>query len=837
MDYNITTAKRTLVDKTGVDTYNISADAERVTIAGKLMGDTLNIEGLSSDYMISAAGRTITLKSDEQTIRLQLKAGTGLANLAFLDGTITATRTDKATLLGTTKLGRKAIEINEEALNGDKTSASVFEGGGGGGGGASPLTLTTDTETVTGSSGNDTIRALIDGADDTLNVFDSIDGGDGTDTLSIARSDATVDSLITSDITSIEILSISAAAQAINLDVSDFDSIQTINLRTTGNNDITVTSDDATSITATSNDDDALNDITAVKATIISLVSTGDNDQANLVTADVLKTLSITGFAAGSSVSLDRDDADVDTTTLALNVTNSDLDFVDGDDDIEALTVKATGDVTLDLDLGAITSLTVTASGDTTINTGNNVETLESVTFAGAGDLTADLSDVDALAKVSAASATGDLVLTVDKAVTSLTTGSGADEVTLEGAAATTAKFDLGTGDDTITIDAGATTGAVIDGGKGIDRIIVDGTLASLLGTASAKAFKNFEEIGLGDNSTGTFDMSKTPGLTTIVVDGTLGGAVTFNKAAAGTALKFTDSADGLAQGVNYALATATGETDSLSITIGATDTTDIDLDGQTVTADDIESISIASLGKSSDSTHTIQLAADAMTKLTVTGGSEELAITYADTTLETIVASAYTGDLDLSAVTLSDDGATITTGKGDDTLETGNGDDVINAGAGDDSITILGTSSDDDLTLGAGEDTIVWDGGVAVDGTVTVNVSDFAFGEDGDVLSLDVSAFDAYNAGDDAVIITAAVAAALADIDDAAVSSNFIIADTSANLAALDISADTDDVYLVYETDTGNLYAVNDQAFTAASLIGSLGVGTLTADNVIFQA
>ena len=115
--------------------------------------------------------------------------------------------------------------------------------------------------------------------------------------------------------------------------------------------------------------------------------------------------------------------------------------------------------------------------------------------------------------------------------------------------------------------------------------------------------------------------------------------------------------------------------------------------------------------------------------------------------------------------------------------------------------------------------------------------MSNFTFGEDGDILKLDIDNFDAYDDSLAAVIINADIAAALEDLDTAdGAAKNYIVADTSANLAGLNISADTGDMYLVYETDTGNLYAVGHEAFTAAALIGSLGVGTLHADNFAFQ-
>ena len=70
----VASGKRTIKDGTGADTYNIAADATSVTIAGSMSADTINVEGLASDYMVSASGRTITLKSNTQTIKLDRKS-------------------------------------------------------------------------------------------------------------------------------------------------------------------------------------------------------------------------------------------------------------------------------------------------------------------------------------------------------------------------------------------------------------------------------------------------------------------------------------------------------------------------------------------------------------------------------------------------------------------------------------------------------------------------------------------------------------------------------------------------------------------------------------------
>ena len=111
----VASGRKTIKETTAADIINIGGDATMVTIAGKMKaGDIINIEGLASDYTASASGRTITLKSDTQTIKFQLDSAAGSASVRFFDGDLTANHTAKGgALLGTQKLTRKAIEVND----------------------------------------------------------------------------------------------------------------------------------------------------------------------------------------------------------------------------------------------------------------------------------------------------------------------------------------------------------------------------------------------------------------------------------------------------------------------------------------------------------------------------------------------------------------------------------------------------------------------------------------------------------------------------------------------------------------------------------------------------
>ncbi len=114
---------------TATDTYNIGTDATSVTISGKMTkGDVINIEGLASEYTASASGRTITFKSDTQTIKFQLSATSGESSIRFLDGDLKASYggTKVGASLGTQKLTTKAAAINDEALGALDSTAVEF---------------------------------------------------------------------------------------------------------------------------------------------------------------------------------------------------------------------------------------------------------------------------------------------------------------------------------------------------------------------------------------------------------------------------------------------------------------------------------------------------------------------------------------------------------------------------------------------------------------------------------------------------------------------------------------------------------------------------------------
>jgi len=104
--YNVASGKKIYKDNaSSADTYIIDADATSFTLAGKINGDIIALEGLASDYTVKATGRTFTLtNTDGQKIRFQM-ATLGSATIEFFDGALTATWSGKVAMLGMQKIG------------------------------------------------------------------------------------------------------------------------------------------------------------------------------------------------------------------------------------------------------------------------------------------------------------------------------------------------------------------------------------------------------------------------------------------------------------------------------------------------------------------------------------------------------------------------------------------------------------------------------------------------------------------------------------------------------------------------------------------------------------
>lgn len=264
----------------------------------------------------------------------------------------------------------------------------------------------------------------------TLQNFDSIDGGAGTDTLN-----ATLDGTpVAPRISNIEILNLRDTADT-TVDFADVSGAQQI-WNTQSGAGFTLTYENAPIAatfgvrnTASETDIDTFDDVT------------GDDDVLNLVVTGA-------GTAAQAAiVSSTANSGDIE----GLNVSATGNNFVDlsAFDAAEILTLATAGALELEVDGLAMTDVTITGSGDLELTEAAQFDALENLTATGfSGDLVVDVSGTAALASVA--------------------TGAGDDTVTVDGdllVAVGEISIDLGEGENTLrltNIDDDAALGLLV---------------------------------------------------------------------------------------------------------------------------------------------------------------------------------------------------------------------------------------------------------------------------------------------------------------------------------------------------------------------------------------
>lgn len=192
-------------------------------------------------------------------------------------------------------------------------------------------------------------------------------------------------------------------------------------------------------------------------------------------------------------------------------------------------------------------------------------------------------------------------------------------------------------------------------------------------------------------------------------------------------------------------------------------------------------------------------------------------------TAFENVDASGYTGSF----------GALLVGSSSANTLIGTANTDQISGGAGNDTIT--GGNGTDTITGGSGDDTFVFSTIILAANANTI--SDFE--ADDDVLRFDATTFDNYTDGGTAVIATVATVEALAD--DASADDEYVIVDTAANIAAMDVTAELGgEAFVAIASDTGAIYYADDGDGGDIVQIGTITaaeVADLAAGNFSFVA
>ena len=561
---------------------------------------------------------------------------------------------------------------------------------------AKSISLTTGIDTSTGGTGNDSFNAL----PTTLTTGDVLDGGAGSDTLSLTASITAATSVLGFSTSNIE----TAAINLVDGDATGAH-VLTLNMLDSSPSSIKVSGTSATG--------------QADGVTVSNVDSSSSVSMVGTTNIDLTVTYDAT-YLAGAG----------DTATLTLNnnsysaAADNDITYSAG---IETLTVDSLGSANKVGDLvwgGA--ALAVTGSANLTINdalaaTANNIDA-----SAFTGKLTVSVANTTDKANVSG----------VDVLDQEVKGGSGNDTITTAGDTALEVSVEAGAGDDSVTISAvpikGAATRAAdkLDGGEGNDTLIMTTALANSAAVANNVTTSNFETLQVSDANTNSITLKNIQaGLAQInLAAGSNGGTTVF---AAGADNKLTIGAANA--GTYTATDTGTATTDALTINTKTTATVDMG-NNNAFTFTGLETVTFDTTTKAAAD---MELDVSTITMTADTGGTDTLNVTGTGTfhasgaiTAEVIDFSGMDTGGHASTVTIANMGAaavgvtTITGSAGKDilvgdaksTINGGGGADTITGGSGND--TLNGGDGNDAITTNAGNDTV--NGGAGTD-TITV--------------------------------------------------------------------------------------------------------------------
>lgn len=744
----------------GIETLNITASGAAVYDVAADAATTLSFAGSSN--------QTVTL--DATTLSVSKFDG------STATGNITLTTTDQTAVTAST----------------DVTVS--------GGAGNDTLTLTESNDmSVSGGAGNDLIvMAAID-------LNDTVNGGDGTDTLSTVMAQANVldaatpttytvsgiealritdafdGTLVTSNIdTAITTVNLAFASAAGSLmaggdTITGPASALTVNLggSAAGNTNVLTGSLTVGDTGTATTDSVALNNTAINSTTGLNLdvfggqaVTSSGYENVTLSTGAVaggaeqsISTLTITPDSVSAGVSLTVTGTNALDINTSLTTTSTGLMTVNA----SGMTAQAAGTTTFDINstsqgTGGTASITG-SEGEDIIVVGNFASTI----VGGAG--------IDALTGGTAADSisggAGNDIIAGTGGNDTLLGGDGDDQIT--DVTGGSVSIDGGAGNDTVvTTNALLTSGDTLVGGDGTD--ILSTSTAITTGTTAARV-SGFETLRF--SATGqSQNMANFVNNTFTRIDN-MGAALTVTNAGSAVATLGLDVPGGTTDFSRLVDSSA----DVLTV-VAITDA--IDADNATVLTVDNEETLTFNVADGNLQLRTLN-AAD-VTSLTVTGDNDfiiETAIVGA-TALATINASGVTGteavtiNASASTVALTFTGGTTT---GTTTLTTGSGADVVTAGSavavlnattgvGNDSITgnagadiidggsgvdtITGGEGIDSITGGAGSDVIVLTETTAVSDEVvlsstgTDSVTGFATGAGGDQFDVAIGALEA---------------------------------------------------------------------------------------------
>lgn len=346
----------------------------------------------------------------------------------------------------------QATVANVTADAASVTAANAANAGGSG----QTFTLTTDQDTKTGTAGNDTFVSGVSvlqggGVTDTLQSFDKLDGGAGTDTLDVTINQGAV---VTASLTAIENINLRSTANGSGVSLA----------ASSGVEKVTVANSTGTAF---------VNGVGAVASFAVADQKTAVTFNDGTATTVALSAKNVGTVSATAPVEVTVNFDDNAFLTANLTVENSNIALVNttaGNNDLKTVTVAATGSNTVKLTAGATTaeSITVTGAGSVDL-TGAAFSALKTLTVADGG------------VKATITNGTA--------AAVTVTTGAGVDTLTATGAGLKSVS--TGAGKDSVKTARDATADAKVANLAALSAAIAVGTTDAAVATATATAVTN----------------------------------------------------------------------------------------------------------------------------------------------------------------------------------------------------------------------------------------------------------------------------------------------------------------------------------------------------------
>ncbi len=715
-------ATDTIADATTTDndtlTITVETDDTDLNLTGTIVGiENVNVnvqEFTNATFALDAAGVSGGTISVDVTQAGSSINDVDVSNVA--DGTVVSLSDEFATAgiltvdddaSVTVNTAASAITVQDVSSAGAVDDLTIV--------GQGDVTLTTtDADgdvTITAAGDVDVTAATAATVTVTATGAATITDADAATTLTVSAAGAIADGNEITTAAALTTLNISGNADSLVFDVADTQAtlLETVNISGTQDVTVTLSGADVDAIT-----DFTVADTTTAGTTRVDLATASDAGTIDLadvavdeieLSADFDSEVVTVASGANLLITADQDNAGGGTTITAaaagaatnsvtVNITDDDAD-VDSVRDLDDSIFSnfATVNIVLADDLHIETAADAAA---------NLTATDADIIVTGAGDLSNITAGVITADSIDGSAMTGVATLFLSGATDTVSTGSEADTLTVEGAS--TAGYDLSTGAEDDTISVGVTVDSyTIDGGAGTDTVEVGDDL-DLTGETFALTNVEVLDIQTTDATTLTVDSAELVGKTFVVTDTLNGNVATLDV----TVTEATVDLSGLV--VNAADVAVTIDANTYTSVVGATVTGTNAID--TITIDGGED-STANGGAGADD---------------ITGGAGD----------DTINGDAGS-DTNLDGAAGVD---TIDGGAGDDTIIGGTGADALTGGTGDDNFTIVSgdsgeatmdiiadyqgaaaASDNDTITLDSSDDNTVGETGTT-DATVTLTIA-----------------------------------------------------------------------------------------------------------------